>query len=189
MLRPEHIGQSVRLAGWIHRKRDHGGLLFIDLRDHYGLTQCVLTPSSPAFGPAEATRLESVISVEGKVIGRTAENVNPNLPTGGIEVDVEKIEILSAAETLPFQVSGTQEIPEAQRLRTGSRIALRRSTRTSFSDRRSSHPAAYDRRRVQRVPDADPDVELPARATIWSRRFTKAGSTRSRRRRSSSSSR
>ena len=117
VLRPEHIGQSVKLAGWIHRKRDHGGLLFIDLRDHYGLTQCVLTPSSPAFAAAEAARLESVISVEGKVIGRTDENVNPNLPTGQVEVDVDAIEMLSAAELLPFQVAGTQEIPEEQRLR------------------------------------------------------------------------
>jgi aspartyl-tRNA synthetase len=117
VLRPAHIGQTVKLAGWIHRKRDHGGLLFIDLRDHYGVTQCVLTPSSPAFATAEAARLESVISVEGKVIGRTAENVNPNLPTGSIEVDVEKIEVLSSAELLPFQVAGTQEIPEEQRLR------------------------------------------------------------------------
>ena len=72
----------MKLAGWIHRKRDHGGLLFIDLRDHYGITQCVLTPSSPAFAGAESARLESVISVEGKVIGRTEENANPNLPTG-----------------------------------------------------------------------------------------------------------
>jgi aspartyl-tRNA synthetase len=117
VLRSEHIGRVVKLAGWIHRKRDHGGLLFIDLRDHYGVTQCVLTPSSPAFAAAEAARLESVISVEGKVIGRTEENVNPNLPTGSIEVDVDTIEILSAAELLPFQVAGTQEIPEEQRLR------------------------------------------------------------------------
>ena len=115
--RPEHIGQVVKLAGWIHRKRDHGGLLFIDLRDHYGLTQCVLTPSSPAFPVAESARLETVISVTGKVIGRTDENINPNLPTGRIEVDVDAIEILSPAETLPFQVAGTQEIPEEQRLR------------------------------------------------------------------------
>ncbi len=117
VLRPEHIGQAVKLAGWIHRKRDHGGLLFIDLRDHYGVTQCVLTPSSAAFATAESARLESVISVEGRVIGRTDENVNPNLPTGLIEVDVETIEILSGAELLPFQVAGTQEIPEEQRLR------------------------------------------------------------------------
>jgi aspartyl-tRNA synthetase len=117
VLRPEHIGQTVKLAGWIHRKRDHGGLLFIDLRDHYGVTQCVLTPSSPAFAAAESARLESVIGVAGTVIGRTDENINPNLPTGGVEVDVDALEILSAAETLPFQVAGTQEIPEEQRLR------------------------------------------------------------------------
>ncbi|HVW06922.1 MAG TPA: aspartate--tRNA ligase [Vicinamibacterales bacterium] len=117
VLRPEHIGQTVRLAGWVHRKRDHGNLLFIDLRDHYGLTQCVVTPESPAFAIAEGLRNESVISVAGTVVGRTQENVNPNLPTGLIEVDVNAIDVLSAAETLPFQVSGTQEIPEEQRLR------------------------------------------------------------------------
>jgi aspartyl-tRNA synthetase len=117
VLRPEQIGQTVRLAGWVHRKRDHGNLLFIDLRDHYGLTQCVVTPESPAFAIAEGLRNESVISVAGTVVGRTQENVNPNLPTGLIEVDVTAIDVLSAAETLPFQVSGAQEIPEEQRLR------------------------------------------------------------------------
>ena len=117
VLRPEHIGQTVKLAGWIHRIRDHGGLLFIDLRDHYGVTQCVLTPSSPAFAAAEAAKFESVIGVQGKVIGRTDENINPNLPTGRIEVDVDALEMLSPADVLPFQVAGTQEIPEEQRLR------------------------------------------------------------------------
>ena len=117
MLRPEHVGQHVRLAGWVNRKRDHGQLLFIDLRDHYGVTQCVFTPDSAAFRIAEAVRFESVIAVKGRVIARTAENINPTLPTGGIEVVVDDIEVLSAAETLPFQVAGTQEIPEEQRLR------------------------------------------------------------------------
>ena len=116
-LRSEHIGRSVRLAGWVHRKRDHGQLLFIDLRDHYGITQCVFTPNSAAFRAAETIRLESVISVSGTVIGRTDENVNPALPTGMIEVKVETLDVLSTAETLPFQVAGTQEIPEDQRLR------------------------------------------------------------------------
>jgi aspartyl-tRNA synthetase len=117
VLRPEHIGQRVKLAGWVHRKRDHGQLLFIDLRDHFGITQCVFTPNSSAFKTAESLRLESVISVEGSAIGRTEENVNPSLPTGLVEVTVDHLEVLSPAETLPFQVSGTQEIPEEQRLR------------------------------------------------------------------------
>jgi aspartyl-tRNA synthetase len=117
VLRPEHIGQSVKLAGWVHRKRDHGQLLFIDLRDHYGITQCVFTPDSSAFAAAESVRVESVISVAGKVIGRTEENINPGLPTGRIEVTVDHVEVLSTADLLPFQVAGTQEIPEEQRLR------------------------------------------------------------------------
>ena len=116
-LRPEHVGQQVRLSGWVHRKRDHGQLLFIDLRDHYGITQCVFTPDSEAFKGAEGVRLESVIYVSGKVLARTGENVNPVLPTGHVEVVAEQLEILSAADTLPFQVAGTQDIPEEQRLR------------------------------------------------------------------------
>ncbi len=116
-LRPEHVGQTVKLAGWVHRKRDHGHLLFIDLRDHYGITQCVFTPDSGAFKTAEALRLESVISVAGQVVARTEENVNPALPTGLVEVVVADVAVLSAADTLPFQVAGTQEIPEEQRLR------------------------------------------------------------------------
>ena len=116
-LRPEHVGQQVRLSGWVHRKRDHGQLLFIDLRDHYGITQCVFTPESQAFKAAEAVRLESVIHVSGKVLARTEENVNPALPTGRIEVVSGHLDVLSAADTLPFQVAGTQDIPEEQRLR------------------------------------------------------------------------
>jgi aspartyl-tRNA synthetase len=116
-LRPEQVGQQVRVSGWVHRKRDHGNLLFIDLRDHYGVTQVVFTPDSDAFKAAEAVKVESVISVSGKVIARTEENVNPSLPTGRIEVVAERLEVLSAAEVLPFQVAGTQEIPEDQRLR------------------------------------------------------------------------
>jgi aspartyl-tRNA synthetase len=111
------VGQQVRLSGWVHRKRDHGNLLFIDLRDHYGVTQVVFTPNSEAFRTAEAVKLESVINVTGKVIARTDENINPTLPTGQVEVVAERLEVLSAAELLPFQVSGTQEIPEEQRLR------------------------------------------------------------------------
>src|SRR5437764_8649655 len=117
LLRLSDVAQSVRLAGWVHRKRDHGHLLFIDLRDHYGITQCVFTPNSDAFNAAEAVKLESVICVSGKVLARTPENLNPTLPTGEIEVAAERLEVLSQADMLPFQVTGTQEIPEEQRLR------------------------------------------------------------------------
>jgi aspartyl-tRNA synthetase len=117
ILRPAHIGQTVKLAGWVHRKRDHGHLLFIDLRDHHGITQCVFTPESGAFRTAEALRVESVISVTGRVVGRSEENINPVLPTGLVEVVVDELAVLSSAEALPFQVAGTQEIPEDQRLR------------------------------------------------------------------------
>src|SRR5688572_3820826 len=116
-LRPEHVGLNVRVSGWVHRKRDHGNLLFIDLRDHYGVTQAVFTPDSDAFKSAEMVKLESVISVSGRVIARTEENINPALPTGRVEVVATRLEVLSAAEVLPFQVAGTQEIPEEQRLR------------------------------------------------------------------------
>ena len=117
VLRKEHVGEAVRLAGWVNRKRDHGQLLFIDLRDHYGVTQCVFTPDSSAFKVAEAARLESVIGIAGRVIARTDENINPALPTGDVEVVVDEIDVLSPADTLPFQVAGVQEIPEEQRLR------------------------------------------------------------------------
>ncbi|MGE4056378.1 MAG: amino acid--tRNA ligase-related protein, partial [Vicinamibacterales bacterium] len=116
-LRSEHVGETVRLAGWVNRKRDHGQLLFIDLRDHYGVTQCVFTPESAAFRVAENLKLESVISVAGRVVDRSKENANPALPTGLVEVAVDSIDVLSSAEPLPFQVAGTQEIPEEQRLR------------------------------------------------------------------------
>ena len=116
-LRPQHVGQPARLSGWVHRKRDHGQLLFIDLRDHYGVTQCVFTPDSEAFKTAEGIRVESVIQVSGRVLARTEENINPALPTGHVEVVADTLEVLSPAEMLPFQVAGTQEIPEEQRLR------------------------------------------------------------------------
>jgi aspartyl-tRNA synthetase len=116
-LSSSNVGETVRLAGWVHRKRDHGSLLFIDLRDHHGITQCVFTPQAPVFGLASDLRLESVISVTGKVIARTEQNINPALATGTIEVDVSSLELLSPAEVLPFPVSGDQETPEETRLR------------------------------------------------------------------------
>lgn len=116
-LRPTDVGTSVRLAGWVHRVRDHGGLLFIDLRDHYGLTQIVADPDSPAFATAEKVRSEWVIRVDGDVKARTPETVNPNLPTGDIEIFASDIEILSTAAELPVPVFGDLDYPEETRLR------------------------------------------------------------------------
>src|SRR5213083_847481 len=116
-LRAQHTSTTARLSGWVHRKRDHGGLLFIDLRDNYGLTQCVLKGSSPHLRTAEGLRLESVVTVTGTVVARAPEAVNPKLPTGEIELAVEGLEVLSIAEPLPIQVSGDAEYPEDARLR------------------------------------------------------------------------
>lgn len=110
-------GQTVRLSGWIHRKRDHGNLLFIDLRDHYGVTQCVIQTTSSAFKEAERARYESVVTLEGKVVKRSDETVNAKMPTGKIEVVIESFTIDSQAEVLPIQVNGEQEFPEETRLR------------------------------------------------------------------------
>lgn len=116
-LRPEHAGQGVRLSGWIHRKRDHGGLLFIDLRDHYGVTQLVAGPELPGFDELSRLRSESVIRVDGDVVARSAETVNPNLPTGGVEMRVRAFETLSEAAELPLPVFGEPEYPEEIRLK------------------------------------------------------------------------
>ena len=89
-LRKDDVGKTVRLSGWVHRVRDHGGLLFIDLRDHYGLTQAVADPTSPAFAEAEKLKPEWVVRVDGEVVARTPETVNPNLPTGAVEVKNQK---------------------------------------------------------------------------------------------------
>ena len=116
-LRREHVGTTARLSGWVHRKRDHGSLLFIDLRDHYGITQCVLDGSSPHFKAAEGLRLESVITVTGTVVPRAPEAVNPKLATGEIELAVADLAVQSWAEPLPLQVNSDTEFPEETRLR------------------------------------------------------------------------
>src|SRR3974390_2858074 len=105
-LRKENVGQSARLSGWVHRVRDHGGLLFIDLRDHYGLTQVVIDPDSLAFHTAETVRSEWVICVDGHVRNRPTGTVNAELPTGEIEIFADAIEVLSAARELPLPVFG-----------------------------------------------------------------------------------
>jgi aspartyl-tRNA synthetase len=116
-LRESDIGEQARLSGWCHRIRDHGGLLFIDLRDHYGLTQVVADPDSPAFKTAERLRAEWVVRVDGRVRARPAGTENPELPTGKVEVFAAEIEVLSSAADLPVPVFGEQEYPEETRLK------------------------------------------------------------------------
>ncbi len=116
-LRESDIGHTVRLSGWCHRIRDHGGVLFIDLRDHYGITQCVVDPDSPAFQDAEKLRSEWVVRVDGKVRRRPEGTANPELPTGAVELYVSEIEVLGPAGELPLPVFGEQEYPEDIRLK------------------------------------------------------------------------
>ena len=116
-LRKGDVGSEARLSGWVHRKRDHGQLLFIDLRDHAGLTQLVFQPGTAPFAAAEAVRVESVITVTGRVVARTPETVNATLPTGEVELVVDAFALESAAETLPLQVNSERDYPEETRLR------------------------------------------------------------------------
>ena len=111
------MGTKVRLSGWIHAKRDHGGLLFIDLRDHFGITQCVLSAGSAAFREAEAARVESVITIMGEVVERAEGTRNPRLPTGDIEIRVAQLAVQSSAEVLPIQIAGNEHFPDELRLK------------------------------------------------------------------------
>ena len=112
-----NVGQRVKLSGWINRKRDHGQLVFVDLRDHYGLTQCVADASDASFRIVEATRLESVVTITGTVLRRSSDTINKALPTGHIEVRIEVFEVQSNAETLPLQVNSDEDSGEDTRLR------------------------------------------------------------------------
>ena len=116
-LRTGNVGEEVRLSGWIHNIRDHGNLMFVDLRDHFGLTQIVSEEGSEAFKVLDAARKESVITVTGKVTARSTDTVNPNLPTGEVELVAETVEMQGPAEELPMPVFGEQEYPEDIRLR------------------------------------------------------------------------
>jgi aspartyl-tRNA synthetase len=116
-LRAGDVGQTVRLSGWVHRKRDHGGLLFVDLRDHYGITQIVCDVDSPALEVFEHLRLESVVTVDGNVKARAEGTANPNLPTGEIEVYARQVAVQSRADELPMPVAGEQDYPEDIRLK------------------------------------------------------------------------
>ncbi|WP_346897737.1 aspartate--tRNA ligase [uncultured Roseibium sp.] len=116
-LRATHVGETTRLSGWVHRVRDHGGLLFIDLRDHYGITQCVVDPDSSAFNLAETVRSEWCIRIDGDVKKRTEETINPELPTGEVEIFIRDMEVLGAAKELPLPVFGELDYPEEVRLK------------------------------------------------------------------------
>jgi len=115
-LRLADAGWPARLSGWVHRKRDHGQLLFIDLRDHYGITQCVIDVSSPLFAAADALRLESVLTLTGRVTARSPDTINPNLDTGEVELVITELEVRSEAAPLPFPVNSEAETPEDMRL-------------------------------------------------------------------------
>ncbi|HHB80908.1 MAG TPA: aspartate--tRNA ligase, partial [Aliiroseovarius sp.] len=112
-----NVGDIIRLSGWVHRVRDHGGVLFIDLRDHYGITQVLADPDSPVFGEVEKLRSEYCIRIDGKVLKRDDSLINPKLPTGEIEVFIQDLEVLGAAGELPLMVFGDQEYPEETRLK------------------------------------------------------------------------
>ncbi len=116
-LRESDVGSTVRVSGWIHRKRDHGNLLFIDLRDHYGITQCVVETGAESFALADGARPESVLTITGPVVARSLDTVNLKLPTGKVEVRIESLEVQAAADELPLQVFGDQEYPEETRLK------------------------------------------------------------------------
>src|SRR5207302_3845919 len=116
-LRLGNVGGTVRLSGWVHRKRDHGHLLFVDLRDHYGITQIVTDTDSPAFKTLDRIRVESVVTIDGEVVARSPETVNAALPTGEIEVRAGAVIVQSAATELPMPVFGEQEYPEEIRLK------------------------------------------------------------------------
>jgi len=116
-IREKNVGDTVRLSGWVHRKRDHGNLLFVDLRDHFGLTQCVIDVDNKVFKSVEEVRQESVIMVTGKVVKRTEDTINKELPTGQVEVAIEEFEVLGPAGDLPMPVFGEAEYPEDIRLK------------------------------------------------------------------------
>jgi aspartyl-tRNA synthetase len=147
-LRPDDAGQAARLSGWVHRKRDHGQLLFVDLRDHYGVTQCVIDVSSALFPAAEALRLESVVTMTGRVTKRTEDTINPNLPTGEVELVIDALDVQSVAEPLPFPVNIDAEYPEEMRL-TYRFLDLRREDIHAKMMLRSAVIASIRRRMIE----------------------------------------
>ncbi len=139
------VGQTVRLSGWVHRVRDHGGILFIDLRDHYGITQVLADPDSAAFGDVEKVRSEWCIRIDGEVKARAPDLINPKLPTGEVEVFIRELEVLGAADELPLMVFGDQEYPEETRLKYRY-LDLRRDVMQANMKLRSDVVASFRRR-------------------------------------------
>ena len=146
-LRPKNEGDTVRLSGWAHRVRDHGGVLFIDLRDHYGITQCVCDPDSPAFKDVEAVRSEWVVRIDGRVKMRDGSARNDNIPTGAIEVFIDAVEVLSKAGELPLPIFGEPDYPEDIRLKYRF-LDLRRETLHRNIMRRSQIISSIRRRMI-----------------------------------------
>ena len=192
-MRASDIGHGVRLSGWVHRVRDHGGLLFIDLRDHYGITQIVADPDSAAFKAAETVRSEWVIRVDGEVRARPEGTVNTELPTGEVELFATEIEVLSAAKELPVPVFGEPDYPEDLRLQYRF-LDLRRETLHKNIMQRLAITASIRKRMTEAGSSSSRRRSSPrrrprARATSSSpRAFMPASSTRCRRPRSSTSS-
>ena len=116
-LRKKDVGKKVSLAGWINKKRDHGNLLFIDIRDNYGITQCIIDKANKNFSLLEKTQLETVIKVDGKVLDRTKDTINTDIDTGEIEVSIESFEVLGTCNELPMPVFSDQEYSEEIRLK------------------------------------------------------------------------
>lgn len=129
-LRAANVGETIRLSGWVHRVRDHGGVLFIDLRDHYGVTQLLADTDSPAFKEIEKVRAEWVIRIDGTVKARDASLVNPKIPTGEIEVFITDMEVLGAADELPLPVFGEVDYPERRGSNTASSTCAVKSCTT-----------------------------------------------------------
>ncbi len=144
-LNKSNVGETVRLSGWVHRVRDHGGVLFIDLRDHYGMTQVLCDPDSPVFGEVEKLRSEWCVRIDGEVKARGADLINPKISTGEIEVYIRDIEVLGAAGELPLMVFGEQEYPEETRLRYRY-LDLRREKMQSHMKLRSDMVASIRKR-------------------------------------------
>ncbi len=193
-LRAADIDKAVRLSGWVHRVRDHGGLLFIDLRDHYGITQVVADPDSPAFKTAESVRSEWVIRIDGQVRARPEGTVNAELPTGEVELFASEIEVLSAAKELPVPVFGEPDYPEDLRLQYRF-LDLRRETLHRNIMQRLAITASIRKRMAEAgffefsTPILTASSPEGARATFsFPRAFTPASSTRCRRPRNSTSS-